>query len=452
MKLKKIIINGLFERNYNISFDEDITFLYGVNGCGKTTILNIISTIISGELLDLNNYNFEYLELIVSEFDLDSKEEKLIIKEIRDKTFGAYQIEFKNKRAMVPKTSLRHEWDYDEMGMGEAISKRKEYVEMKEDYFNKYLSDLAYEIQDAFYQLYIPLTRKSVSIDKLQVRNINTSTKIARKSDTNSYLDNSVKKAVRVLRDYMMEVTQRENQNLEMLKEQILNLALSSTEIEIKNLNLDELSHLDSDFEDIPSISNLHIPMKQNLMALKEKLESNRRSFEIDQNNNMKINSAIDFANFVSAMSQLKKFRQIAKAVNEANKRREEFLLPINQLINAINEFFIDGDKEISINPRGFLKFKRKGSRKLKPITLMSSGEKQIIIFFVYVILGLATEKRKGIFIIDEPELSLHVEWQNKFIPNLLKVAGGTQLILATHSPEIIGNMREKCEEVRGVL
>ncbi len=60
--------------------------------------------------------------------------------------------------------------------------------------------------------------------------------------------------------------------------------------------------------------------------------------------------------------------------------------------------------------------------------------------------------KKTGIFIIDEPELSLHVEWQNKFIPNLLEVAGGTQLILATHSPEIIGDRTEKCVEVRGVL
>ncbi|MGQ0441092.1 hypothetical protein ACT4UT_33360, partial [Bacillus sp. B-TM1] len=56
-----------------------------------------------------------------------------------------------------------------------------------------------------------------------------------------TYLDNSVKKAVRLLRDYMMIVTMRENNTLESLKGKILNLALSSSEVEIDNLDLKDL-------------------------------------------------------------------------------------------------------------------------------------------------------------------------------------------------------------------
>ncbi|MGZ7151207.1 AAA family ATPase [Bacillus sp. BC08] len=457
MKIKRLKIEGLFERNYDIDFYEDITLLYGVNGCGKTTILNILSTIISGDLYNLKRYDFKYLELFVN--GSDENEERLIIKETTH-SIPMYQVYFKEKMALIPKEVNEVEFDFDDgrykknnVLQSKKNTEREEFLEVKEDYFDKYYNELVYEIQEAFYQLYIPLTRKSISIDQLQGRNFRVGMKgLTSYSDANTYLDNSVKKAVMLLRDYMMTITMRENRILERLKGQILNLALSSNEVEIDNLDLKDLFYLNSDLSEIPSISNFDIPIEQNLSALKEKLESCRGTFEIEENNSIKIINPMGFANFVAAMSQLKKFEQIAKVIHKANRSRETSLLPVNKLIATINEFLEDGEKEILLDSRGILKFKRSGSSKQRSISVMSSGEKQIVIFFVYIILGLVNEKRKGIFIIDEPELSLHVEWQNKFIPNLLEVAGDTQLILATHSPEIIGDRTEKCVEVRGIL
>ncbi|MGX5746206.1 AAA family ATPase [Bacillus toyonensis] len=457
MKIKRLKIEGLFERNYDIDFYEDITLLYGVNGCGKTTILNILSTIISGDLYNLKRYDFKSLELFIS--GLDKSEDRLFIKESIH-SIPMYQVYFKGKMALIPKEVKEVEFDFDDGSykknnvlQSKKYPEREDFLEGKEDYSDKSYNELVYEIQEAFYQLYIPLTRKSVSIDQLQGRNIRVGMKgLAGYSDANTYLDNSVKKAVTLLRDYMMAITMRENRTLESLKGKILKLALSSSEVEIDNLDLKDLFYLNSDLSEIPSISNFNIPIEQNLSALKEKLESCRGAFEIEENNSIKIIDPMGFANFVAAMSQLKKFAQIAEVIHKANRSRETSLLPVNKLIATINEFLEDGEKEILLDSRGILKFKRIGSSKQRSISVMSSGEKQIVIFFVYIILGLVNEKRKGIFIIDEPELSLHVEWQNKFIPNLLEVAGDTQLILATHSPEIIGDRTEKCVEVRGVL
>ena len=44
--------------------------------------------------------------------------------------------------------------------------------------------------------------------------------------------------------------------------------------------------------------------------------------------------------------------------------------------------------------------------------------------------------------LIDEPELSLHVAWQKKFLPDLLKIVATAQfdVVLATHSPFIVGD------------
>jgi predicted ATP-dependent endonuclease of OLD family len=50
------------------------------------------------------------------------------------------------------------------------------------------------------------------------------------------------------------------------------------------------------------------------------------------------------------------------------------------------------------------------------------------------------------VFLVDEPELSLHIDWQRRFIDQI-SVFGG-RLVLATHSPDIIYNHTEKVVEV----
>ena len=67
----------------------------------------------------------------------------------------------------------------------------------------------------------------------------------------------------------------------------------------------------------------------------------------------------------------------------------------------------------------------------------LSSGESQIVVLLSY----FAFHAKSGIpIVIDEPELSLHVEWQNHFVAAVKKVMPlECQTIMATHSPEICG-------------
>ena len=56
--------------------------------------------------------------------------------------------------------------------------------------------------------------------------------------------------------------------------------------------------------------------------------------------------------------------------------------------------------------------------------------------------------ERANVFIIDEPELSLHVEWQEKFVDAVIEASESTQFILATHSPSIILDKVDHCVEL----
>ena len=53
-----------------------------------------------------------------------------------------------------------------------------------------------------------------------------------------------------------------------------------------------------------------------------------------------------------------------------------------------------------------------------------------------------------SIFIIDEPELSLHIRWQEIFTKSVLAVNSKIQDIIATHSPSIIINHVDRCFDV----
>ncbi len=69
----------------------------------------------------------------------------------------------------------------------------------------------------------------------------------------------------------------------------------------------------------------------------------------------------------------------------------------------------------------------------------LSSGEKQEIVIFYDLIFGV---EKDLLLLIDEPEISLHIAWQKKFIEDLQKIIEmkSLKVIVATHSPQIINN------------
>jgi predicted ATP-dependent endonuclease of OLD family len=69
----------------------------------------------------------------------------------------------------------------------------------------------------------------------------------------------------------------------------------------------------------------------------------------------------------------------------------------------------------------------------------LSAGEKQMLSFLCYNVFS----EGMAIFI-DEPELSLHVDWQRRLLPTLLKQGQKNQFFVATHSPFIYSKYPDK--------
>ena len=68
---------------------------------------------------------------------------------------------------------------------------------------------------------------------------------------------------------------------------------------------------------------------------------------------------------------------------------------------------------------------------------LLSSGEKQMLAILLTV---LVEDMQPYVLFMDEPEVSLHIEWQQRLIDTIMKLNPNVQIILSTHSPAVIMN------------
>ena len=110
----------------------------------------------------------------------------------------------------------------------------------------------------------------------------------------------------------------------------------------------------------------------------------------------------------------------------------------IEKLFAVINDYFKDSDKHIDIErEKNILVFKEGKDGKTVTLDLLSAGEKQLLLILLTVFL---MDEKPAVLLMDEPEVSLHIEWQEKLIKSLRKLNSNCQLIVTTHSPSIFAS------------
>lgn len=117
-----------------------------------------------------------------------------------------------------------------------------------------------------------------------------------------------------------------------------------------------------------------------------------------------------------------------------ASEKAAEISKPKKRFQDIIDELFADTGKKI-IRTENEIQFTQIGDR-LLPYQL-SSGEKQMLVILLTV---LTQDQQPTVLFMDEPEVSLHVEWQKRLIDLILELNPNLQIILTTHSPAVIMN------------
>lgn len=155
-------------------------------------------------------------------------------------------------------------------------------------------------------------------------------------------------------------------------------------------------------------------------------------------------------ADLLGAYIELIRISKLIKLHEKMNRSIEELKLPINKFLEYTNLFLNNAKdkKKLVVTPHGHLSFTTNYTGKEVSLEYLSSGEKQIVTLFANLIFKVKRDNFT-IFIVDEPELSLHLSWQNKLVETIRKINDNMQIVFATHSPEIIGKYDEKVFELQ---
>ncbi len=126
---------------------------------------------------------------------------------------------------------------------------------------------------------------------------------------------------------------------------------------------------------------------------------------------------------------------RIIESLQQGNPQEAQQLSePKKRFQDLIDDLFKDTVKKI-VRTENEIRFSQIGET-LVPYQL-SSGEKQMLVILLTV---LVEDQQPYVLFMDEPEVSLHVDWQERLIDIILQMNPNVQIILTTHSPAVIMN------------
>lgn len=126
---------------------------------------------------------------------------------------------------------------------------------------------------------------------------------------------------------------------------------------------------------------------------------------------------------------------RIIESLQQGNPQEAQQLSePKKRFQDIIDDLFKETGKKI-VRTENEIRFSQIGET-LVPYQL-SSGEKQMLVILLTV---LVEDGKPYVLFMDEPEVSLHVDWQERLIDIILQMNPNVQIILTTHSPAVIMN------------
>ena len=412
MNLKKIRLEGLFHSfTHEVLFHnkENIVIIIGENGIGKTTILKIVDSIFS------KNFDFLFSIDFIS-IEIEFTKDKWKITKLDDNSLLLKSVTFKLEHKIKSSkdgtnTFLRrflmrvddNEW-YDRR---RGISLTREEIIQKYEYdpieSTEMLPDWIKEILTSNNVLFIQ-TQRLYKLDYSRERE-------------GKYLEY-------MIQTYSNELVKLLQQNNSQFTSQSIQLDSSFPIRLLQEINKSKKNKYINNIDDIISEIN--------------KLNKYRALLStvgiIDKQSDEVILNSLGALNDSNTLPILNLY------ISDNKKKLDVFqetARKLEILLNIINKRFKHKKLYIDKND-GFIVESDIENKKINLVNLSSGEQNELIIFYTL----LFRTQKNDIVLIDEPEISLHIAWQQRLIEDLKDIAKetGISLVISTHSPDIIGD------------
>ena len=138
---------------------------------------------------------------------------------------------------------------------------------------------------------------------------------------------------------------------------------------------------------------------------------------------------------------------RVVDVVRVFENERQGLTRRSHSFLESVNSFLRDSGKALGFSDEGDLIVSMPDGRVTSAENL-SSGELQLLLLFAFLYFHFDDPEQVFPIVIDEPELSLHPAWQNRYLESITSANDQAQFIVATHSPEIAGPFRDRVTDL----
>jgi predicted ATPase len=414
-KLESIEISGFWGKyKAACNFNHDVNIIIGRNGTGKTTFMNILHAVFSVDLEALADNIFE--EVVVVLKDIDSKK-KISVKRNDDYFQPVAEYKISTKKYQVKLFSAE---DSHRLPVGYKRRAQEESSLLRAQL--KTLIDLS-----------------SLSVYRLRS---GEDYEIKDKSGRRlvSSVDFRLNQLMEELTHYQLKLSNEARKTSNKLQKEVLTSILYSDRKEKLNAGF-------SDFDKETETQRLISAYKQlGVIDVDVKKKISNHISEVDKVIE-KINERKGIVGQFGALEAYIRTQEIIRMSLTAEEETKEIYKQKELYLSIIKDFIID--KDFSLGDDGGGLIVRSSLTGLVPIEKLSSGEKQLLILLTEALLQ---NEKTCVYLADEPELSLHIEWQRKIIPAIKKLNNNAQVIAATHSPEVAANYKKSMINMKDIV
>jgi len=428
MRIKQITVKhlfGIFDHTINLNMEERITIIHGKNGFGKTSILRLVNGFFNLKYSDIRAIPFQKFTIIFDDksfvdvvkastsknkksnarpkinFNFTSSDQK------EEQTFSPNLLDGRNiplLTRMIDDVIPR----LDRVGAEKWIyTPTKEILDLEDIYerFGEYLPK-------QFQQEYPDWLKKI--LDSINVRFI----------ESQRLLD--ISNSAKIGRTIRMPMT------LYSVASYSQDLAEN---IQTKLAEYGQLSQtLDRTFPAIvvqkkASLTDDELKEKIDQLERKRKQLISAGLLKKDEDSNFQVKDSIDDSTRKLLSVYIEDVERKLNVFNDIYPKVELF----KNIINKKYSF-----KSVTIDQgKGFI-FTTQEGEVLSPTDLSSGEQHELVILYEL----LFKVKPNTLILIDEPEMSLHISWQQEFLKDLQEITklSGLDILMATHSPDIIND------------